>query len=556
MSETIFSRTRIAAAVLAAFGAWAIAACGGDDTSGTISGSSTSLSGTAATGRAIVEARVDAKCVGGEGAAMTGADGRYQMTANGSLPCLLRVTTENGQTLHSIAVSGAVANITPVSELILARLAGAAPASFYDAFDGTTQSLSADQVSAAVREVVQRLEAGLEGTGGDLVSLDDPIGGDLVAATDNNPQGNALDQALDALGAALIAGGTDLAALAEAFAQEGIQAGGTGAGASLPPELLLRKSAATCPSLRSGAYRVVVPMDDAADGRVDLLTLDASTLRASVLSSGRDYQWFDEGQCRFRFDVDDNPSTANDVRVAISSAGVGVLLLQVGDTSNYGVALMFPEQKLEVADLAGSWNSLEWVRDDADSLGRFTAWQGVGQITAAGEVSDEGQTLGSVGPNADGGFDAVGPEFDGINTRVFAYRAGGGETMLVWTSNLNDLMLMTKKRAVSMPAVGDTSATVYAMANSSGLAQSVDFSESNWTVSGVDSPSAGSYVRSSGSSEQIMTINEPAEGYVARTGTATASPMHMLRLSGMGVTAGAIRPGDLAGGLFMLAVDK
>lgn len=128
--------------------------------------------------------------------------------------------------------------------------------------------------------------------------------------------------------------------------------------------------------------------------------------------------------------------------------------------------------------------------------------------------------------------------------------------MLVWTENLNSLILMTKKRAVSMPALGDSSATVYAMANTSGLAQSDDFSVSNWTVSGVDSPSAGSYVRSSGSSEQIMSINQPAEGYVARTGTATASPMEMLPLTGMGLTVGAIRPGDLTNGLFMLAVDK
>lgn len=562
MSGFLFSRTQVASAVLAVIGVVTLAACGDGDSSGTSSTASTtsstastSLSGTAATGRAIADGRVDAKCIGGEGTGVTGANGRFTVTSTGALPCVLRATSADGQTLHSLAIGSEVANITPVSELILARLAGGAPADLYDGFDGATASVTEEHVSSATRAVVERLKVALQGAGIDLASLDDPIRADLVAATEDNPQGNALDRALDALQAALEEGGTSLEALAEAIAMEAVGSNPAASGSSLPPELLLRKAAAGCSSLRSGQYRVIVPMDDAADGRVDMLSFDASTLTAYVVSSGRSYQWTDLGQCRFSFDVDGNPSTPNEIQVAISRAGVGVALQQVGETTNYGFTLMFPEQKVATADLTGSWSSLEWIRDDDDALGRFIAWQGVGELDAAGNISGSGQALGILKANPAGGFDATGPEFDGTDTRMFAYRAGGGELMTVWTSSLNDLMLMTRKRVIPMPVVGSTSATAYAMSDTAGVTAN-NFSESNWMVSAVDSPVAGSYLRSNGTAEQIMTINKPADGYVERTGTATASPMQVLTLHGMGLTAGAIRPGDLTQGFFMLAVQK
>ena len=82
-----------------AIGAVAVAAlvagCGGGGSSGSSSG--LKLSGTAATGTAVANKAVDARCATGTGTATTGADGSYAMTiADGVLPCVTRVTTADG----------------------------------------------------------------------------------------------------------------------------------------------------------------------------------------------------------------------------------------------------------------------------------------------------------------------------------------------------------------------------------------------------------------------------------------------------------------------------
>ena len=119
-----------------------LAACGGGGSDTTPApapaASSLAVSGTAATNAPLASSAVDSKCATGSGSSTTAADGSFTVTiVSGTLPCVLRVTS--GSTiLHTVAIgsgSTARADITPVTELVVARLAGDLPATYYAGFN-------------------------------------------------------------------------------------------------------------------------------------------------------------------------------------------------------------------------------------------------------------------------------------------------------------------------------------------------------------------------------------------------------------------------------------
>jgi hypothetical protein len=80
------------------------------------------ISGTAATGRALASAMVSFSCAQGSGSALSDGGGHYSITFNGTLPCILTVTS-GGTALHSLAFAGGTFNTTPETELMLVYLA-------------------------------------------------------------------------------------------------------------------------------------------------------------------------------------------------------------------------------------------------------------------------------------------------------------------------------------------------------------------------------------------------------------------------------------------------
>ena len=115
---------------------FALAACGGgsgDDTASAPTppadsppgATALSVSGTADGGAAIAAAPVAIKCATGTGSASTGADGRFSTIITGGIaPCVIEVTS-SGSSLHSVvAVGSTTANVTPLTELLTAQLAG------------------------------------------------------------------------------------------------------------------------------------------------------------------------------------------------------------------------------------------------------------------------------------------------------------------------------------------------------------------------------------------------------------------------------------------------
>ncbi|AGK50625.1 MULTISPECIES: hypothetical protein [Burkholderia] len=80
------------------------------------------LSGTAATGRALASATVNVDCAQGSAATLSDGGGHYGVTFDATLPCVITVTS-GGASLHSLAYAGGTFNTTPETELMLVYLA-------------------------------------------------------------------------------------------------------------------------------------------------------------------------------------------------------------------------------------------------------------------------------------------------------------------------------------------------------------------------------------------------------------------------------------------------
>jgi hypothetical protein len=185
----------------------ALTACGGGgggDAATPVAPTSTNLTvtGTAATGLAIAGATVTGKCKVGTGTATTLANGTFTLSVtDGQLPCVLQVTNPaDGMKLHTL-VSGsgntAVANITPLTEMITARVLGSEPNVFFAAFDASaaTQKVTSSNIATAQTVIGMVFTGTIDTTGiGNFITTP------LVAATQGGPtSGDAQDKLLDAL---------------------------------------------------------------------------------------------------------------------------------------------------------------------------------------------------------------------------------------------------------------------------------------------------------------------------------------------------------------------
>lgn len=176
-----------------------LSACGGGGSSNTPSKPQLAISGTAAIGAALPNANVQVKCLGGGGQTNTGADGSFKLQISAaSLPCVLRVNDGRGRLLHSVAQdksASAVANITPLTELLLTRSTRLAASSAFDAYsDKLAAQLSASNLQKAQTEVVSLLNGTL-----DTSVVNSFTSSPLKASSNGQPSGDPHDQLLDKL---------------------------------------------------------------------------------------------------------------------------------------------------------------------------------------------------------------------------------------------------------------------------------------------------------------------------------------------------------------------
>jgi len=520
--------------VLAAWGvslATLLVACGGGGGGGGDAPAATlALSGTAATGAAVAGAAVDAKCATGSGSATTSADGSYSISiVGGVLPCVLRVSAA-GAVLHSLAQgSGAVAtaNITPVTQLVVASLASADPASYYAGFSGT---LAAAISSASVAAAQARVVALLKAAGIDLTAIVDLVSGPLKPRTPTTA-GDAYDQLLDGLATTIANSGTTLAALTTAVVDAG---SGTSPApvASLPAELLLARATPTCAAMRSATYRIVTPTSNAtmAD-QSGLAVFDAATMRITR-ADGSTGTWTANGACRFT-----DQGTGYSADVVVSQAGVLVGRYTRDNGATYRNYVGFAEQAHTLAELAGDWNTMGMNPVGTGYVGtsESATLNAAGVVTAASTCQNNSTwavdvctalnsvLLALVPPfvaDAAGGFNSTDPATQLVSGRAFAYRAGSGVLMLVSVGRTGGFSLWSPQKGVALPEVGAATASwnldVVAGLTSAGITY-----ERAAVVTSVNA-AAGSFGRSqktpgtNNDHPETLFVNNPRVGFTFR----------------------------------------
>lgn len=147
-------------ALLTPLTALALAACGGGDDAPNATGL---LAGTAATGAPIAGGKVEVACASGAPlSATTSATGTFEVALQGqTLPCKLKVSGGNlaaGVAYHSVALQPGTVNLTPLTDLVVARLHGGAPTAWFSAISAADfQKLTTDAVNTALGAITTGL---------------------------------------------------------------------------------------------------------------------------------------------------------------------------------------------------------------------------------------------------------------------------------------------------------------------------------------------------------------------------------------------------------------
>ena len=525
------------------------------------------LTGVVAKGAALTGATVTAKCATGTGTATSNGTGGYTLTiTDGALPCVLEATASDASlVLHSVATGSAdnaTANITTLTELLVAQLSGQNPAEYMASLDTSTlaAAVTTTTVSTAQTAVVSTLSA----AGVDASSIGNMVTGTLAAGT-----GAGYDGVLDNLQAAITSAGTTLAELTTTVATTA--AGSTPSTTpaatpdtnSLPADLLLRPQASNCAAVRGTTYRALQfkPSDttNANDAvtTTDTFSFDTATLTATY-SDGSTETWTAAGNCLYT--LDGGQST-----ITVSPAGVMVGRMWNASTSNYRMGMAFPAQAQAVATLEGSWNMLGWENNNNLSWGVNAGTFGVnsaGALTSAKCFEEAISTVESActtsttllpvfSANANGGFDLTSTDSADVwKDRVFAYRPGNGDLMLVMLNAKGQVNLATKVRTLGVPTVGEATTSWNITVNAGLLA--VDALSANINTILTSNADTGAFTRTSqnvGNPQtftQSLANNQPRNGYTHRTAEAVVASdgatvnvreMYSLKLRGTGLTA-------------------
>lgn len=205
--------------ILAALGvATLLVACGGGDRS--TPPPNPTITGLAATGGALANAAVTAKCTSGASVSgTTGADGTFSLELAGgqTVPCLLEVS-KGTVILHGFAAAAGHINVTPLTDLVISKALGSDAAAAFTNFDASKgAAINAGLVAAKIYVIAQ-----VTPLAGKAPS-DDPLTGVFKL-------GDSDDKLLDNLAVALAAAGKKLDDLRTAAAS------GTSLAAALGPE--------------------------------------------------------------------------------------------------------------------------------------------------------------------------------------------------------------------------------------------------------------------------------------------------------------------------------
>jgi hypothetical protein len=167
---------------------------------------SLALTGTAATGAPIAGATVNVRCANAIGSTTTASDGTYSLTvSSGVAPCLLQVEVKNGtgtvtDRFHGYASAAGVANVTPLTDVVLALALGQESLSnTFSAFNAATaETLKSAQSSGKMSSAWLAIKAQLTTTGIDASAIQSNPFTDAFKADAANI-GTGHDAVLDAI---------------------------------------------------------------------------------------------------------------------------------------------------------------------------------------------------------------------------------------------------------------------------------------------------------------------------------------------------------------------
>lgn len=530
-----------------------LAACGGgggsSDVANTPTPSSLTLTGVAATGAAISEGTVEAKCATGTGSSTTATDGTYSVVVtNGEAPCLLKATDPvTNSTYYSAAEKGAsIANISPLTQLVIANALGDSPETVYQNFSATQQ---AKITSSSITTAVTRIQAASSALGTDTdVTGIDVMKGTLVAAN-GNTAGNALDMRIDALVAALASADkriSDLEAQLKSAntSNDAISKMQTVAGSAV-------NSLEGCAYARNGAVWSIDSLGNAPvilDMNFQAMTA-TSRLNGTVMpmSIKRDAS-NNPVKCAFTLtDTDDR-----EVEFHISKSSTGVWK----KSTDFGIGVPV-QTSYELADeaLLGDYAVSAFLMDkqtserDASPL-RISVSSGGAMTMYACDLTkptpDCSQKLDSSGNSdltctslSNGSASCTSPA--GAQVSMVKYVIGGQPSifmsitnMPVGNSSYKGLFIFTKTSKLMLPEVGQTRAagSSWFVGVDSGSTTVVSGNTYAMTVESVDTASS-SYVTSTSGSTTTLTryANVPATGFTYSIGTSSKGV-------GMGSSAG------------------
>ena len=538
---------------IAGAGLLTIYGCGGGG-GGTAAPTSLAISGTAATGAAISGGPVTAKCVSGTASATTNADGTYTVSiANGTGPCLLKVTATDatGATtdLYSAVEAGQTsANITPLTQMVVANALGADPATVYNA--GLTSTSTTQLSASALTTAVTRVKDVLTGLGIDITGID-PLKAPLVAATDV-ASGNAQDKQIDGLMAALKNANVPISAISTALAAN------TSTGAAIvaaiqaaAPMPISISGLSSCPVARSGKYLFAAPGDTS----LGVVNLDFVTLTGVSGGNALTIAPVANTPCAYTFTLTSIPLTIN---VRVSASGLAAFSTNNNGTfpnsvsanfsNNSAVGLILPMQKTTVADLAGTMYAMHFSKPVGSSVYKnifskfvMTATDATSGTATAYSCDGLGvcgttpiNTFTYSGPDANNQFTFVAASPTGT-TKIAVYRSPSGDTVAMGvntgaTSDLIDNYVVMSNRvsAIKNRVVGSSySIWDWGIINTSipgtpgPLAQTSVYK--TFTVNSVDSV-ANSFTRTSDDtppSVDTIFLNTPRIGVTRRPAVTT-----------------------------------
>lgn len=512
----------------------ALAACGGGGSDTPATPSAVTIAGTAAKGAALAGATVSVKCAAGTGTATTGSDGKYTVTITGAnLPCALKVVGTEGSVFHSVvpgteSTGNFAANITPLTEMLLAKVAGAAPGTFFAGFNANTP-VTAAQVSAAIDYVKVALSGSADLTG-------------VNPVTDALVVGNPLDQKIDAVMAALATAGTTLAEVAATIVANPTAPTVISAPLAVP--------ASDCAWLKSGKYRMISPYETDPKWRAHVLSIDAAakTLKDQDGVTG---SFTSNGGCQYTVDGIDATNT-----VMVSSGGVLVVYSQSKTTATQRrLTIGLPEQTLPVSELTGTWSLAGWDPASGIATAGYVAQTNEAVIDATGQVTStvNCQGLAACAVNggpfpkltanaASGGFDAA---VNGANfARAFLFKTLAGKVAFVFIADDGQFIVGTRKEPLgTLPAVGTV--TNFRQFTLNGNATVSTLSEDSTTVTAIDA-TAKTVTRRLASNSRIdmLSYDKPRDGLRYRASNSCSisgvvnncSEIVQLPLQGMGIT--------------------